>query len=252
MLAASAAEANQAITADPPDLVLVCGWYFLIPPVVLGTSKFLGIHNSLLPKYRGGAPLVWAMINGEQRVGSSLFGFTPGMDDGPVYLQVVVEPGLDDTIGDALATLEQCFVAALPGAWAGIISGENLGTEQDHGAATFCGQRTPRDGLVDWRSEAAQVHDFIRAQSHPYPGAFARAGAETIHLWCSHPDERTYYGRPGQVLARNPAHILVACGNGTAIQILEASNASGESDLMRIFGSLRMRLSEPGQIGEPL
>lgn len=251
-LAANAAAANEAIAGERPDLVVVCGWYFLIPPAVLATSRFLGIHNSLLPKYRGGAPLVWALINGERRVGSSLFGFTPGMDDGPIYLQVAVEPDPDDTIGSVLAALEQCFVAELLGVWPGIISGENPGVEQDHGAATYCGQRMPQDGLVDWHNDAAQVHDFIRAQSRPYPGAFTRAGDKTIRLWRSRPDERTYFGTPGQVLAREPAYVSVACGNGTAIQILDATDVGGGGDLMRIFDSLRMRLAEPAPTGETL
>jgi methionyl-tRNA formyltransferase len=250
-LVGKAWEANALIAAARPDFVFVCGWYFLLPADLLTSGpRFLGIHNSLLPKYRGGAPLVWAMINGEAQVGSSLFEFTPGMDDGPVYLQVSTAPGSDDGIGEVIEKIEVEFIAALPRAWPRIAAGVDRGREQDHAAATYCGQRLPEDGGIDWHKSAPRIHDFIRAQSRPYPGAFAKAADRTIHLWRSKLADTPYFGTPGQVLARNAAHVDIACGDGTAIRILQATDSLGNNDLMEIFGSLRMRLGHPGSCGE--
>jgi methionyl-tRNA formyltransferase len=242
-VADSAGAANALVISSAADVVMVCGWYFLLPPAVLESGPcFLGIHNSLLPKYRGGAPLVWAMINGEPRVGSSLFGFTPGMDDGPVHQQVAVEPGADDTVGDVLAALEARFVIELPEAWKRIVAGNAIGAKQNHAAATYCGQRLPRDGRIDWRLPADRLHDFVRAQSRPYPGAFTADGERTIHLWRTRPFAFTYHGTPGQVLARNDDAVIVACGQASAIEVREASDSAGRTALREVFGSLSMRL----------
>lgn len=238
-------DAYRAIKATSPELVFVCGWYFLIPTEILESGpRFFGIHNSLLPKYRGGAPLVWAMIQGEPVVGSTLFGITPGMDDGPIYLQVSCEPRPDERIGEVITALEEKYLEALPQAWPEIISGRNSGTAQDHGAASFCGQRRPEDGLIDWNRDAASVHDFVRAQSHPYPGAFTTTPRGKVIVWKTRCLEATYYGTPGQVLERRDEEVLVACGGGSAVGIIEASGPSGEAELSELFPSFSLRLGD--------
>lgn len=159
-----ASAANALIVASAADVVMVCGWHFLLPPAVLDSGpRFLGIHNSLLPKYRGGAPLVWAMINGEAKVGSSLFGFTPGMDDGPIYLQVSVEPAADDTIGDVLSALEQRFVAELSRAWRRIATVDGGGGKS---------RTTPQPPIVH-RGVLAMVESTGRSRPREFTTSFA-------------------------------------------------------------------------------
>ena len=245
-----AKDAYAAIAGARPDIVFVCGWYFLIPAGLLaGGPRFFGIHNSLLPRYRGGAPLVWAIIAGETIVGSSLFGLTPGMDDGPLYLQVSGGLGADDTIADALAMLEARFLAALPEVWPAIASGAEPGRTQDHAAATYCGQRLPDDGEIDWNQDAAAVHNFVRAQTRPYPGAFTRSPAGRLSIWKTRPFAAPYSGTPGQVLERRPDQVLVACGRGTAVAVLDASGPDGETDLMRLLPALSARLGRDHREG---
>lgn len=240
-----AREAYSAIESANADVVFVCGWYFLIPGEMLsGRARFFGIHNSLLPKYRGGAPLVWAIIRGEPLVGSTLFRITPGMDDGPVYLQVSAEMGQDDDIAAALAALEASFLAALPGAWPAIVSGANPGRPQDHSAATYCGQRIPEDGFIDWGRSGQEVHAFVRAQTRPYPGAFTVAPAGMVRVWKTRTLATPYYGTAGQVLERREDAIIIACGRDSAIAIVQAENTDGETRLMRLFPSLSLRLGQ--------
>lgn len=237
------AHANERLLTVRPEFVFVCGWYWLVPPQVLnGGPKFFGIHNSLLPSYRGGAPLVWALIQGERTVGSTLFEFRPGMDDGPVYLQVSVEVAESDGIGDVLTAVEEAFAEALPETWRGIVGGAVHGIEQDHGRATYCAQRIEADGRIDWTCPARQIHDFVRAQTHPYPGAFTSGPAGTIRIWKTRPLAEAYLGTPGQVISRRATEVLIACGQGTALEILEASDASGQTVLPKVFPSLEVRL----------
>jgi methionyl-tRNA formyltransferase len=239
-----AQDAYRIIEDAKPDIVFVCGWYFLLPASLLESGpRFFGIHNSLLPKYRGGAPLIWAMIRGEPEVGSTLFGIVPGMDDGPIYLQVSVEPGPDQGIGEVLAALEQRYLAALPLEWPEIVSGRNAGVPQDDAAATYCGQRRPEDGLIDWRQDASAVHNFVRAQSSPYPGAFTMTPLGKVVVRGTRPVAAPYFGTPGQVLERRAEEVIVACGGETAIAIAEASGPSGESALSDLFPSLSLRLA---------
>jgi methionyl-tRNA formyltransferase len=243
-LTARSRDAYAAIAEDSPDIVFVCGWYFLVPPDLLRAGpRFLAIHNSLLPKYRGGSPLVWAMIRGDRTVGSTLFGFTPGMDEGPVYRQVSAELGEQDDIGTALARIEQLWTEALAADWPAIVSGALPGSAQDDDEASYAALRRPEDGLIDWNWPASAIHDFVRAQTRPYPGAFTMVGSEPVRIWKSRVVAKPYFGTPGQVLERRGGEILIACGGDSALAVIEASNASGCADPSLLFKSLSVRLA---------
>lgn len=245
-------DANARIAEHAPDIVFVCGWYHLIPADVLSAGpRFFGIHNSLLPRYRGGAPLVWALMRGERMVGSTLFALGGGMDDGRVFLQVSTEVGEEDGIGDVLGAIEARFVAALADGWPAIVHGSNPGSEQDHASATYCAQRIPEDGRIDWRLTARQVHDFVRAQSHPYPGAFTHGPEGMVRIWRTRVSPAAYCGTPGQVLERRDDEIIVSCGEDSAIAILDASGAEGETSLVKLFPSIRTRLGAPRAVVDP-
>lgn len=238
-----AAQANSLLEEASAGLIMVCGWYHLIPEKVLSSgARVVGIHNSLLPTYRGGAPLVWAMINGESRVGSTLFRITPGLDDGPIYLQVATAPEAEDTIADVLAELEAVFLAALLRCWPALVTGEDEGRQQDHTQATYCGQRVARDGRIDWSLPARRIHDFVRAQSRPYPGAYGTIGDRIVRIWRTRPVDVRNYGTPGQVLSRGADKVAIACGGATCIEVLEADDATGATALRQVFNSLSLRL----------
>ena len=168
------AEAAEALREFRPDIALVCGWYWLISEEIrtLAPRGFFGIHNSLLPKYRGGAPLVWAIIHGEEEVGSTLFRLDSGIDDGPIAHQVRLKFPRTATIADAIATIEAEWAAVFPSLWSRLCEG-TLALRPQQGEPSRFPNRKPAEGLIDWTLPAARVHDFIRAQSAPYPGAFS-------------------------------------------------------------------------------
>ena len=207
---------EQLLTDIRPDLCLVVGWYWLFSKATIESvpGGILGIHNSLLPRYRGGAPLVWAMINGEREVGFSLFSIGDGMDDGDIWGQRTVKIGPEDAIADVLERIESEARSLLGHIFVPILEGKVKPTPQNHQNATFCSQRIPEDGEIHWNQPAEEVYNFIRAQSEPYPGAFTYlAGRKKMTVWRARPVELCYDGTPGQVVQIRGDGVLVSCGN---------------------------------------
>jgi len=208
-----------------PALVFVCNWYRLIAPELLAMPKrgFAGIHFSLLPQYRGGAPVAWAMINGEQSTGFSLFRIEEGMDFGPLYAQGRVAIGEDDYIADVLARLENDSLRCLEAKFPAIVDGSAVPVPQAREKASYAAQRLPEDGEIDWRRSQRRIYDFIRAQSRPYPGAYTPLEGKRLHIWRARPREGIYYGHPGQVAAFDRDEAIVVCGDDKALILQETS-----------------------------
>ena len=232
-------EANVALAAISYDIAFVCGWYWLLADHIVGVDAppAYGIHNSLLPKYRGGAPLVWSILNGEQEVGGSLFRLSPRVDDGDIALQVKVDVDQSATIGALLGEIEARFIKAMPVVWKNIISGKAILTPQDHTLATYCSQRRPEDGLIDWSNTAQNIHNFIRAQSSPYPCAFTFCANAKVYIDRAEVFSAPYHGHPGQIVERGSSHITVTTGAAGALRIIAAHDEFGESDLRTMFHS---------------
>ena len=150
-VAKSRTDLEQIIREFQPELCLVDGWYWLIGKDTLESVPhgFIGIHNSLLPKYRGGSPLVWSIINGDSQAGLTFFSFTEGMDDGDIWAQesVPIEP--TDYISDVLQKIEKEGITIIQEKYLRILNGQLRPTPQNHDAATYCGSRTEGDGLID-------------------------------------------------------------------------------------------------------
>ena len=214
-----------------PDLVFVVGWYWLIPASLLDEVPrgFVGIHNSLLPRYRGGSPLVWALINGEREVGVSLFSFTPGMDDGPLWAQAKVEVGPQESVGEVLSRLQEVTLREVRRVYPGILDGSLTPRPQETANVSYCTPRAPEDGRIDWTAPAKRVHDFIRAQSHPYPGAFTYLGKSKVTVWRARPLTFPYYGAPGSLVWLEGGEVAALCGDhrGVALEEVSRDDADG-------------------------
>ena len=205
----SKSEATEVIRSLDADLILVAGWYWRIKGVT--QRRFIGIHHSLLPKYRGGSPLVWALMRGELTVGTSLFSLTDGMDEGDLWAQARVPVG-NGYIGEVSQACDSAALQLLPFLFQNVQP-----IPQDHRHATYCAQRNPADGEIDWTLPAREVVRFIRAQSTPYPGAFTYCGEEPVTIWRASVSPLRYHGTPGQVIGR-----MVMCGDG-AVNAEDAS-----------------------------
>jgi methionyl-tRNA formyltransferase len=157
-----------------PDIILVMGWYYMVPLKIRNAAKHgaWGIHASMLPKYAGGAPLVWAIINGESSTGVSLFKLDDGVDDGDIIIQQEIPIEYEDTIKEVYEKVtivsKNILLQALNSI--DII----VPIPQDKTLIEVFPQRNPDDGEIDFSKTSKEIYDFIRAQSTPYPGAFFR------------------------------------------------------------------------------
>ena len=162
------------ISSYRPDVILVMGWYYKVAEGIRNSAKYgaWGIHASLLPDYAGGAPLVWAMINGEKETGVSLFRLDDGVDTGDIVAQARLAIGPDDSIATVYGHATELSTNLLRRTLRDI--GSLSLVPQDLSKRRLFPQRTPEDGEVDLQWPAERIHNFVRAQSSPYPGAFVR------------------------------------------------------------------------------
>ena len=144
-----------------PELLLVAGWYHILPRSIRKLAPAVGLHASLLPDYSGGAPLVWAMINGEKRTGVTLFRFDDGADSGPIIGQASIDILLEDTIATLYKKIEALGIGLLEKNMPGIIEGSAVSIPQDESKRRVFPQRKPEDGRIDWNWTSQKVHDFV-------------------------------------------------------------------------------------------
>jgi len=175
----------ETLRSWKPDFGLAIGWYYLVPKAVrdLFPKGVAGIHASLLPKYRGGAPLVWALINGEEKTGVTLFYFDDGVDTGDVIAQrdfPILETDTISTLYDKAANASSKLLREIVPM---IRSGLANRIPQAHEQASTYPQRKPKDGLIDWTKSPKEIRNFIRAQTKPYPGAFTIINGKKITIW---------------------------------------------------------------------
>ncbi len=208
---------QEAIRNAAPDVMVVAAYGLILPPAVLGIPAHgcLNIHASLLPRWRGAAPIQRALLSGDATTGISIMQMEAGLDTGPVLLASGIPIGPRDTTGSLLARLSglgaDCIVEAL--ARLGSLAPQ----PQDDARATYAAKIDKSEARIDWASSAVQIDRQVRA-FNPAPGAEARIGAETLKIWSAQPVEGT--GEPGEVIDARPQSLRVACGEG-ALELLE-------------------------------
>lgn len=244
---ANSAETLAALAALSPRYVIVHGWYQIIPVDEACDREFFGFHYSPLPRYRGNAPLVWQILNGEREIGISFFRFTQGMDEGPLAAQAFFTLGDEDTIADALEAANAGMLDIARRLLPVLVTGQLELTPQPASGASYCGMRTPADGGIDWTASARSLHNFIRAQSAPYPGAFTYLpDGRVLRVWRSEVEPRTYFGVPGSVLEIRDDWVLVGCGEG-ALRLWQVSVDGEPVQAPRHYlRSLKVRLGKAG------
>ena len=143
----------------------------------------VGLHASELPRYRGGAPLVWQIIRGETSAGISLFYLEDGVDTGDVIGTLNFPIREHDTIAEAMERSESAAEALIEKFFPLLEKGMAPRLPQDETLASEFPQRSPEDGEIDWSRAATEISNFIRAQTRPYPGAFTRIGGKRVTIW---------------------------------------------------------------------
>lgn len=196
-----------------PDAFLVAGWYHMIPRSWRELAPAYGLHASLLPDYSGGAPLVWAMINGEKKTGISLFQMDDGVDSGPILGQAEELILADDTIDTLYGRIEERGLDLLKTALPRLASGSAKLLAQDESRRRIFPQRSPEDGLIDWTQSSEIVDRFIRAQTRPYPGAYAAWNGERLTIWAASRLQESL-SHPAGTVVNSDGRYFISCGSG--------------------------------------
>src|SRR5215471_8920346 len=210
-------EAVNWIDALRPDILLVVGWTQLIKPQLLSVPSIaaLGFHASLLPKYRGRAPVNWAILNGETETGNTLMVLAPGADQGDIVCQRKIPIRYDDDCRTIYEKVSESECELLDEVLPLIRQGHLPRVKQDSTTATVMPKRRPEDGLIDWGWTSKRLYDWIRALTHPYPGAFSFLAGEKIMIWKAAATESPSNVSPGTITLDPDGWPSVATGDGS-------------------------------------
>jgi UDP-4-amino-4-deoxy-L-arabinose formyltransferase/UDP-glucuronic acid dehydrogenase (UDP-4-keto-hexauronic acid decarboxylating) len=208
----------EALRRLRPDLVFSFYYRCLLSPAILAIPSLgaINLHGSLLPKYRGRAPLNWVLVRGERRTGVTLHHMDARADHGDIIGQRVVPIAVEDTALTLSRMLTAAARALLAEMYPLILAGRAPRIPQNHAAATTFGRRTPADGLIDWSRSAWDAYNLIRAVTRPFPGAFTFSGGRKIFVWSARPPRgRSSCAEPGTILGVGDGRALdVATGDG--------------------------------------
>ena len=209
---------QEALRALAPELMVVVAYGLILPQAVLDIPRLgcINVHASLLPRWRGAAPIQRAVLAGDTESGVCIMGMEAGLDTGPVYhrLEIPLDPReTGGSLHDKLAALgARALIEALPGILAGSASAE----PQDDSQATYAHKLDKAEALIDWSTPAADIERKVRAFD-PWPVAQTRLGDEVLRIWSAgaEGDPDTAGAAPGTVLATSRQGIRVATGEGT-------------------------------------
>ena len=217
---------QQELTACGAEVMVVAAYGLILPKAVLEIPPrgCLNIHASLLPRWRGAAPIQRAIQAGDALTGVTIMAMDVGLDTGAMLLKEALPIQADDTAQTLHDKLAEQGARLIVTALAELEQGRLAGEKQDDAQACYAAKLTKEEAFLDWRHSATELDRQVRAY-HPFPVAQARIHGETWRIWQARPV--TGDGSPGHVLAADKNGILVACGSG-ALCITELQKAGGK------------------------
>jgi methionyl-tRNA formyltransferase len=218
-----APEAQELLQKLAPDCIVIIAYGQIIPARMLNISRhgWINLHASLLPKYRGAAPIHWAIVNGESKTGLTTMRIDAGMDTGEMLLRCEMEIGAAETAPELAARMAEAGAPLMTETLRGLVAGTITPAAQNQAEATFAPLLKKEDGRIDWNRPANEIFNRMRGFA-PWPGAFTTFRGQTCHLWgepvSNEAREKTTAGSPG-TLASHDGSLLVACGRATALRL---------------------------------
>jgi methionyl-tRNA formyltransferase len=217
-----------------PDLILSLGWRRLLPNSIYSFPSYgtINLHDGLLPKYRGFAPINWALINNEKEAGLTFHYIDDSADTGNIILQTKTKIEKNDTaknVYDKLLAKIPDFILKL----FSLVESNNIPTiHQTSSEGFFCARRFPEDGKINWNQDRLKIFNLIRALSDPYPNAFFIYDDEKFFIKTAVLFEEDFRGEFGKICAILKNGIIITCGNdyssNQAILLSEIEDSSGK------------------------
>jgi methionyl-tRNA formyltransferase len=215
-----------------PALAIIAGFSTIFKKKLYSVPKFgtINLHGGRLPKYRGGSPLNWQIINGEKSVGISILQVDDGIDSGDLLAEGNIDLDRDGTIADAHKRANELFPQLMLGVIAELDKAHVKRTKQNEKEAEYWHQRSEQDGRVRFDClTGEQVHNLVRGITRPYPGAFAFYGGRKVWIWRTSIASRTINGTPGRVCWISGEGPYVICRDrAVLIKEFEIENAPTE------------------------
>ncbi len=211
--------AQQYLNGIAPDVVVIIAYGQIIPARLIAIPRlgWINLHGSLLPKYRGAAPIHWAIANGETRTGLTTMQIDAGLDTGPMLLKYETEIGADETSPELYVRLAAAGAPLMVETLRGIASGALVSTAQDDSQKTFAPPLKKEDGRIDWSLDAQHIYNRMRG-FQPWPGAFTAFRGKTCQVWGKPAREASETAAPGTLLIKS-GEVRVAAGNNTSLQL---------------------------------
>jgi methionyl-tRNA formyltransferase len=203
-----------------PDVIVVVAYGRIIPPWMIDLPRLgcINLHASLLPKYRGAAPIQWALIRGERVTGVTTMKIDPGMDTGDILL--MREEGIrEDTAETLAARLSVLGADLMVETLHALERGEITPRPQDHSQATLAPLLKKEHGRIDWLLTAPEIAWRVRGL-YPWPGAYTTFRGKNLHIWAAGISPAAVPLEPGTLVAER-GRLFVACGPGTQLEIKE-------------------------------
>ena len=237
----SAPELEQTITQMRPDFVFSFYFRAMIGAPILNAARLgaLNIHGSMLPKFRGRAPVNWAILHGARESGATLHYMTARADAGDIVDQLAV-PILEND--EAREVFNKVTVAAeliLARSLPGLIAGTAPRLPQRLEEGKYYGRRRPEDGRIDWAVSARDIHNLVRAVAPPFPGAFGQIDGQRWMIHKTRVEPRTIEPSERARLFGADGRCYVACCDGSVLQILSAVNDAGQVNLAAVARDLQ-------------
>jgi methionyl-tRNA formyltransferase len=239
-------EFNDLIAQQKPDFLVVIAFGKILPENVLALPRFgtINVHASLLPKYRGPAPIQWAVINGDKETGVCTQLMEKELDTGDLLLSVHETIKPDDTAGDLHDRLALKGATVLIDTLKGLADKTIQPVNQDHSLATYAPMLTKDDGLINWNQPAESLESFIRGVT-PWPGAYTFLGDKRLKIFKSRPIPTETTAPTGTVLQGFPDELRIATAKGV-LTVEEIQGASGKRLSIKDF--LRGHQIKPGAV----
>lgn len=214
------AEAKDLFASHHADVAVVVAYGKILPPEFLAAPKHgcVNVHFSLLPKYRGAAPVNWAIVNGETQTGVTTMRIVQELDAGPILLQKAVRIDQHETAPELLTRLA--------GLGADLVSETLRNLDQIDPKpqldeeATFAPVLKREDGLIDWTLEASSIERRVRG-FQPWPNAFTNLNSQRLIVWRAEAEPREHSKMPGMIVDTHRDLLTIACGNRTVLGISE-------------------------------
>jgi methionyl-tRNA formyltransferase len=239
-----AAETQTLLETLAPDVIVIIAYGQIIPARLLSIPKlgWINLHASLLPKYRGAAPIHWAIADGETVSGLTTMRIDAGMDTGDILLQEKIEIAPGQTAPELAKKMSEIGAPLMAETLRGIASGNLSPLPQKHAEATYAPLLKKEDGRIDWNRPAQEIYNRLRGFD-PWPGAYTSFRGQTCHLWAEPFSLRTLTGSAPGTLLQEDRQILIACGHATLLRLLSVK-VQGRKQVSAVEFANGARLTE--------